>query len=132
MPKTLPASYKNLIAYQKAKLLTVEAINYFSRQRLDRTSEILVNQFIRSISSIGANIAEGYGRHYQKSYRQFMAIARGSSFESDYWLDIMFEIKKFDDETINDFIERNTELIKLLTTMLKNLDNKLKDKTQKA
>ncbi len=120
----LPASYKNLIAYQKAKLLTVEAIKYFSSQKLDRISEILVGQFIRAISSIGANIAEGYGRHYQKSYRQFLGIARGSSFEADYWLDVMLETKKFDEETIKNFIQRNTELIKILTTMMKNLEER--------
>ena len=118
----LPASYKNLIVYQKAKLLTVDAIKYFSGQRLDRISEILVGQLIRSISSIGANIAEGYGRHYQKSYRQFIGIARGSSFESDYWLEVMLEANKFDKETAKNFSQRNIELIKILTTMMKNLD----------
>lgn len=71
MTKSLPASYKNLIAYQKAKLLAVDAIKYFSKRQLDNISKILVGQFIRSISSIGANIAEGYGRHYRKNYRQY-------------------------------------------------------------
>lgn len=121
MEKTLPASYKNLIVYQKAKLLTVDALKYFSDKRFDKTSEILINQLIRSISSIGANIAEGYGRHYKKSYRQFTGIARGSSFESDYWLDVMLETKRFDNGTISDFSQRNTELIKILTTTMKNL-----------
>lgn len=119
----LPSSYKNLIVYQKAKLLTVEAIEYFSTQRLDKTSEILVNQLIRAISSIGANIAEGYGRHYQKSYHQFLGIARGSSFESDYWLDVMLETKKFNNQKIEGFLQKNTELIKILTTIMKNLDS---------
>lgn len=119
----LPASYKNLIVYQKAKLLTIDAIKYFSGLRLDRISEILVGQVIRSISSIGANIAEGYGRHYQKSYRQFIGIARGSCFETDYWLEVILETKKFNEEVIKGFIERNTELIKILTTMMKNLDS---------
>jgi four helix bundle protein len=118
----LSSSYKNLIVYQKAKTLTVEAINYFSNNRPDRISEILINQFIRSISSIGANIAEGYGRHYQKNYRQFLSIARGSSFESDYWLDVMLETKKFNDKIISEFSERNNELIKILTTLMKNLE----------
>lgn len=118
----LPNSYKNLIVYQKAKLLTVGVIKYFSSKHLDKISEILVNQLTRSISSIGANIAEGYGRHYQKSYRQFIGIARGSSFESDYWLDVMFETKKFNGEIIDEFLQRNNELIKILTTIMKNLE----------
>lgn len=120
----LPASYKNLIVYQKAKLLTIEAIKYFSGKQPDRISEILVNQFVRSISSVGANIAEGYGRHYQKSYCQFASIARGSSFESDYWLEVMLGAKRFDEEVIRNFSERDTKLIKILTTMMKNLEDR--------
>lgn len=120
----LPASYKNLIVYQKAKLLAVDALKYFSGQRLDKISEILVGQLIRSISSIGANIAEGYGRHYQKSYRQFIGIARGSCFEADYWLEVILETDKFDRKIIEDFIQRNTELVKMLTSLMKNLEVK--------
>lgn len=123
MSKSLPASYKNLIVYQKAKLLTVDAIKYFSKQHRERISEILVNQLLRATSSIGANIAEGYGRHYSKSYRHFIAIARGSSFETDYWLDVMLETEKFERKIIKDFIQRNGELIKILTTIMKNLEN---------
>jgi four helix bundle protein len=119
----LPASYKNLIVYQKAKSLTIDAIEYFSKQRQDRISEILIGQLIRSTSSVGANIAEGYGRHYQKSYRQFLGIARGSSFESDYWLEVMLETKRFEDETIKEFIQRNTVSIKILTKLMKNLES---------
>ncbi len=120
--RKLPASYKNLIAYQKAKLLTVDAIKYFSIQRKDRVAEILTGQLIRALSSIGANIAEGYGRYYSKSYRQFLGISRGSSFEADYWLDVMFETKKFDNQMIKGFLTRNTELMKILTTLMKNLE----------
>lgn len=119
----LPSSYKNLVVYQKAKLLTVEAIKYFSLKPLGRVSEILVKQVVRSISSIGANIAEGYGRHYQKSYRQFLAIARGSSFETDYWLEIMLETNKFDEKIIREFIRQNTELMKMLTTLMKKYES---------
>lgn len=40
-------------------------------------------QLIRSIDSIGANIAEGYGRHSVPDY----CIARGSLEESEFWID---------------------------------------------
>lgn len=119
----LPSSYKNLVVYQKAKSLTVEAIRYFSLKPLDRVSEILVKQVVRSVSSIGANIAEGYGRHYQKSYRQFLAVARGSSFETDYWLDVVLETKKFDEVSIREFSLKNIELMKILTTLMKKYES---------
>ena len=113
------SSYKNLIVYQKAKTLTTDIIKYFSEHKLPYTTDFLIKQLLRSISSIGANIAEGYGRYYQGSLRQFYAIARGSSFESDYWLEILQETGKFDEKKISDFINRNTELSKMLTSLMK-------------
>jgi len=120
--KTMAAqytSYRNLIVYQKAKGLTVDLINYFSKNRVYKSYEFLINQLFRSVSSIGANIAEGYGRHYTQSFRQFLSIARGSSFETDYWLDIATETGLARSDILNDFSERNNELAKMLTTMMK-------------
>lgn len=43
-------------------------------------------QIIRSADSIGANIAEGYGRFSFKENKQFCYYARGSLFETKTWL----------------------------------------------
>lgn len=115
-------THKDLIVYQKAKSLAKDTIRYFSRVRLPRTEDFVVLQLLRAVTSIGANIAEGYGRLYKKSYRQFLAIARGSCFEADYWFEILFESNKFNQKEITDFIERNNELAKMLTAMMKNLN----------
>ncbi|GAB4264859.1 MAG: hypothetical protein Kow0080_04400 [Candidatus Promineifilaceae bacterium] len=44
------------------------------------------NQFVRAVDSIGANIAEAYGRFHFGEKLQFFYYARGSLFESKYWL----------------------------------------------
>ena len=47
-------------------------------------------QFIRSIDSIGANIAEGYGRFHYMDKVRFYHQARGSYFESiEHWLELL-------------------------------------------
>lgn len=115
-------AYKNLIVYQKAKQLTIDVVKYFSKFKLPRTQEFIVVQLLRAISSIGANIAEGYGRHYRKSYRQFLSVARGSAFESEYWFEVIIEINIFDNKKLAEFKERTIELIKILTTMMKRLE----------
>jgi four helix bundle protein len=48
--------------------------------------EVLGNQLIRAVDSIGANIAEAYGRYHYGQKVQFLYYARGSLFESKYWL----------------------------------------------
>ncbi|HRY63163.1 MAG TPA: four helix bundle protein [Patescibacteria group bacterium] len=51
------------------------------------------DQMIRSIDSVGANIAEGYGRYHYLDKIKFYYNARGSLFESKYWLDLKYERK---------------------------------------
>ena len=121
MKATAHASYKDLIVYQKAKKLTVDIIRYFSKNRLPKILEFLIGQLFRAVSSIGANISEGYGRHYQGNLKQFYSVARGSSFESDYWLEIINDLNVFDKNTINHFLERNIELSKMLTSLMKKI-----------
>ncbi len=43
-------------------------------------------QFVRSVDSIGANIAEGYGRFSFKENMRFCYFARGSLMETQHWL----------------------------------------------
>ncbi len=43
-------------------------------------------QMIRSSDSIGANIAEGYGRYFYKEKIKFLLYARGSLLETKSWL----------------------------------------------
>jgi len=43
-------------------------------------------QLVRSADSVGANIAEGFGRFHFAENRQFSRISRGSLYETRHWL----------------------------------------------
>ena len=49
------------------------------------------NQVIRSIDSIGANIAEGYGRFHYKNSVKFYYNARGSLWKSKHWIFLLYK-----------------------------------------
>jgi len=48
--------------------------------------EVVGVQMAKSADSIGANIAEAYGRFHYGEKLQFLYYARGSLFETKYWL----------------------------------------------
>lgn len=71
------------------------------------------NQVVRSIDSIGANIAEGYGRFHYKDSIKFYYNARGSLWESKHWIFLLYQRKLLNKEKyekmINDLelLEKN-------------------------
>ena len=44
-------------------------------------------QLVRAVDSIGANIAEGYGRESDADRARFLIMARGSLNEAEHWLE---------------------------------------------
>ncbi|TAE91724.1 MAG: four helix bundle protein [Verrucomicrobia bacterium] len=44
-------------------------------------------QFVRAVDSIAANISEGYGRHHYKENIHFFHYARGSTEETQTWIE---------------------------------------------
>jgi four helix bundle protein len=43
-------------------------------------------QFLNASDSVGANIAEGFGRYHFRDSLKFYYNARGSLYESEYWI----------------------------------------------
>src|SRR4051794_9641019 len=70
-------SYRDLIVWQAAIEL---AVGCYEKTKAFPTSETygLTSQVRRAVTSIAANIAEGYGREQTGSYVQFLRVAQGS------------------------------------------------------
>jgi len=57
------------------------------------------NQFLRSVDSVGANIAEGYGRYHYLDKVRFYHNARGSHLEAFvHWLELLSERERISKE----------------------------------
>jgi len=85
-------------------------------------------QFLESIDSIGANIAEGYGRFHYLDSIKFYYNARGSLWESKHWVTLMLKRKIVSQENYDTIASKLEKLgIKLnnfITSVKKKTGNK--------
>jgi four helix bundle protein len=82
------------------------------------------NQVIRSIDSIGANIAEGYGIFHYKDSLKFYYNARGSLWESKHWVYLLYQRKLISKEQYENMLGDLELLGKKLNGFIKSMKEK--------
>jgi four helix bundle protein len=83
------ASYRDLVAYQHAVALADHLRKaVISWSSFDQWTVGV--QLIRSADSVGANIAEAFGRASTPDQLRFLLIARGSAYETQHWIERAF------------------------------------------
>jgi len=76
--------------------------------------KVIGDQWITSIDSVGANIAEGYGRFHYKDRAKFYYNARGSLFEAKHWVLLLYERKIIDKKAFDYFINQLEKVNRIL------------------
>lgn len=82
-------TYRNLILWQRAQSLAYQIIQLTRKLPQTWSNAIIARQIIASATSIGANIAEGHGRYTPGAHSNHLSIAKGSTAETDSWLDML-------------------------------------------
>jgi four helix bundle protein len=67
--------------------------------------DVVGKQLARAADSVGANIAEAYGRFHYGDKLQFLYYARGSLFETKYWLNRAAARKLIDEQTVKQYAD---------------------------
>lgn len=82
---------KDLEVYQLARELSKLAWAVYEKMNW-QDKKIMGDQFISSIDSIGANVAESYGRFHYLDRVRFLYNSRGSMLEAiNHWLELLLE-----------------------------------------
>jgi four helix bundle protein len=114
--------FRSLIVWRKSQEPALEIARLVARLPRDSVASVLGRQVMASAASIGANIAEGYGRYAVGAYRNHLSIARGSACEPDGWLDLLHRAGYIDQETESTLHGLGMEVVKLLTTRMIGLE----------
>jgi len=87
---------KENLLVQKSKEFAIEIINLCDNLK---GSMNIINQLIRSGTSIGANIHEAQYAHGKNDFIAKLEISLKECSETEYWLELLFETKKIDETT---------------------------------
>ena len=80
---------------------------------------ILSKQLLRSGTSIGANIAEAQQAQSKADFISKMNIALKETYETDYWLRLLFATQYLSQGAFDSIVSDCTELKKLLVSIVK-------------
>ena|SRR3989338_2575578 len=91
--------------------------------RINRRNWPLIDQLVRSATSIGANIVEGGNSASKREFINYFQIALKSSSETLYWLSLLKEINPNNIGEIDGLIQECIEIKKLISTIIINTKN---------
>ena len=106
----------------KSKAFALDVIKVCKELRNAKCESALINQFLRSGTSIGANIREAFYAHGKADFIAKLQIALKECSESEYWLELLIESGYYDNK---DILDKCIEVKKLLVSSIKTAKSKL-------
>jgi four helix bundle protein len=90
----------------------------------NEVNRVLVNQVLRSGTSVGANLEEALGSHTKAEFTNSTNIAKKEARETVYWLKLITESSGTRTKNrMKPLIEESEEITKILTASIKKLKN---------
>ena len=122
--KKMTQNFKNLVVYDEAFRLSKDLFVFFEDKHVSHRAK---EQLMASASSICANLAEMGAFESKSQQRQKVITCIGEANESEFWLDMMKELKVLPQREHLDFMNR---LVKV-RSMLFNLKRSIQEEAEK-
>ena len=99
----------------KSKEFALTVIKVCKELRNVKCESALINQFLRSGTSIGANIREAFYAHGRADFIAKLQIALKECSETEYWIELILESGYYHDKTL---LDKCTEIKRILIASL--------------
>lgn len=107
----------------KSKAFALEVIKVCKQLRAAKCESALISQFLRSGTSIGANIREAFYAHGKADFVAKLQIALKECSEAEYWIELLLESGYYSD---NILLENCTEIKKILISSINTAKENIK------
>jgi len=103
---------------------SVEILKFCERLKQERTFWSIIDQLIRSATSIGANVVEAKSSSSKKDYLHFFEIALKSANETKYWLILIRESVPRLKEGVEQLLNEAEQISKIIGSSVLTLKGK--------
>jgi four helix bundle protein len=115
--------FEEIEVWQLARVLVKEIYRITSNVEMNKNHS-LKDQIQRAALSIMNNISEGFERHSDREFANFLNIAKGSAGEVRSMLFVMLDLHYIDNESFQDCYTQTTTISKSLAGFITYLKNK--------
>ena len=105
----------------KSKELALEVIKVCKELRISKFESALISQFLRSGTSVGANVREAQYAHGTADFIAKLQIALKECSETEYWIELLLESGYYSNKTI---LEKCVEVKKILISSVNTAKSK--------
>ena len=114
----------NSILRDKSKAFAKEIVFLCRRLKENKVEGVLINQLLKSGTSVGANVHEAQYAQGTKDFISKFEIALKECNESEYWLELLFETGSLAEADVKVLQEQCIELRRMLVSSVTTLKKK--------
>ena len=100
----------------KAKEFAKTVVFLCRDMKLNHKESVLINQLLRSATSIGANLHEAQYAQGTKDFISKLEIAQKECYETEYWLELLFETNCMNEDDYKTLVKDKEYFINIYIT----------------
>jgi len=109
---------KKNILLEKSFQFALKSIDIYKILIKSRNEFIMSKQFLRSATSIGANVRESQNAQSKADFIHKLSIAQKEGDESIYWLELLFHSEYISHQEFNLLHTQASELLKIIKSII--------------
>lgn len=106
------------IVKKKSFELAIRGVNFYKYLVAEKKEYIMSKQFLRSVTSVGANVREAVNAQSKSDFIHKLSIAQKECDESLYWLELLKETKYISEIEFESIYQQNNEVLKIIRSII--------------
>jgi len=98
--------------------LAIRGVNFYKWLTIEKKEFIMSKQFLRSITSVGANVREAVNAQSKPDFIHKLSIAQKECDESMYWLEILKETSYISVLEFDSIHQQCNEVLKIIRSII--------------